>query len=111
MYRGEIAQVPGRDEMYVWYVNAAEPPENQGIYQTKDGGKSWTSINVSGITNCGDSLGCGTEQGDYNLALTTVPYGSAATDVYAGAVNIFRCQINSANPTCTVKPFVNLTHV
>lgn len=111
LYRGEIAQVPGRNEMYVWYVNAAEPPDNQGIYQTKDGGKSWASINVSGITNCGDSSGCGTEQGDYNLALTAIPNGATATDIYAGAINIFRCQLNTANPTCVAKPFVNLTHV
>src|SRR6185369_8540354 len=55
LYRGEIALVPGRDEMYVWYVNDSEPPVNGGIYQTKDGGRTWNTINVNGITNCGDS--------------------------------------------------------
>ncbi|HET9697641.1 MAG TPA: NEW3 domain-containing protein [Terriglobales bacterium] len=111
LYRGEIAQVPGRDEMYLWYVNSAEPPVNGGIYQTRDGGRTWTSLNVGGITNCGDSDGCGTKQGDYNLALAAVPNGATATDVYAGAVNIFKCRINSSNPTCAAQPFVNLTHV
>ncbi|HWR15266.1 MAG TPA: hypothetical protein VN577_10575 [Terriglobales bacterium] len=111
LYRGEITQVPGRDEMYVWYVNADNPPVNGGIYQTKDGGKTWVSLNVSGITNCGDTQGCGTEQGDFNLALMAVPNGATATDLYAGAINIFRCQINSNNSTCSSNAFVNLTHV
>jgi hypothetical protein len=110
LYRGEIAIVPNRDEMYAWYVDSSTTPVNGGIYQTKDGGKTWTTLNVSGINSCGDTTGCGTQQGDYNLALTAVPNGTA-TDLYAGAINIFRCQINSNNPTCTTTPFINLTHV
>lgn len=108
IYRGEIALVPGRDEMYVWFVDASSTPVNGGIYLTVNGGKSWTTLNVSGI-NCGET-GCGTEQGDYNLVLTAVPNGSG-TDLYAGAINIYRCQINSNNPQCANQPFVNLTHV
>lgn len=117
IYRGEIAIVPGRDEMYFWYVNSATTPVNGGIYQTKDGGKTWTPLNVNGMKTtanggtCTDSSGCDTAQGDYNLAITAIPNGSSATDLYAGAINIFRCQISSANPTCAVNPFVNLTHV
>ncbi|HEX4489470.1 MAG TPA: hypothetical protein VH088_24565, partial [Terriglobales bacterium] len=119
IYRGQIAQVPGRDEMYVWFVdsggNTGEPyPADGGIYQTKDAGKTWTSISTAKILSCGDNLGCDTEQGDYNLVLTAVPNGAAATDLYAGAINIYRCQINPTNnPTCAAnaKPFVNLTHV
>jgi hypothetical protein len=111
LYRGEIAVVPGRDEMYFWYVDSSTTPLNGGIFQTKDGGKTWTTLNVNGINSCGDTNGCGTQQGDYNLALTAIPNGSTATDLYAGATNIFRCQINSTNPTCTTNPFINLTHV
>lgn len=111
LYRAEIAQVPGRDEMYVWYVDSSKVPLNGGIYQTKDGGKTWVALSVSGINSCGDTQGCGTAQGDYNLTLAALPNGATATDVYAGAINLFRCQINSNNPTCAANPFVNLTHV
>ena len=69
------------------------------------------AISDAGITNCGDIDGCGVEQGTYNLALLAVPNGSSATDLYAGAVNIYKCAINSNNPTCTSAPFMNLTHV
>jgi len=111
MYRGQITQVPGRDEMYVWFVDASTTPVDGGIYQTKDGGKTWATLNRAAIDSCGDSSGCGTEQGDYNLVLTAVPNGATATDLYAGAINIYRCQISSNNPTCTASPFVNLTRV
>jgi hypothetical protein len=111
LYRGEIAIVPGRDEMYVWYVDSSTTPVNGGIYQTKDGGKTWTALNVNGINNCGDTVGCGTQQGDYNLALMAIPNGGTATDLYAGAINIYRCQVSSSNPTCTTNQFINLTHV
>lgn len=110
IYRGEITQVPGRDEMYVWFVDSKTTPTNGGIYQTLDGGKTWNRLNTASIDGCGDSNGCSTEQGDYNLVLTAVPNGQA-TDLYAGAINIYRCQINSNNPTCTASPFLNLTHV
>jgi hypothetical protein len=112
IYRGEISVVPGRNEMYAWYVflDAFGTPQDGGIWQSLNGGGSWTAISDAGITNCGDIEGCGVEQGTYNLELLAVPNGSA-TDLYAGAVNIFKCAINSANPNCTSAPFINLTHV
>lgn len=117
LYRAEMAIVPGRagangkGEMYVWIVNNTDT--NEGIYQTTNGGASWTQISTSGIDNCGDGGGgaCGTTQGTYNLTLLAVPNGSAATDVYAGAVNQYRCNLDPVlNPTCGTKPFNNLTH-
>jgi len=110
IYRGEIAVVPGRNEMYVWYVDAND--NDQGIWQSTNGGATWTQINDSGITNCGDEIGCGTEDGTYNLELTAVPDGGA-TDLYAGAVNLYKCQITSASPNCSgsgQNTFLNLTH-
>ena len=56
--------------------------------------------------------GCGTEQGIYNLELAAVPDGQV-TDLYAGAVNLYKCRITSATPTCggtAPDTFVNLTH-
>jgi hypothetical protein len=109
IYRGEITVVPGRNEMYVWFVSAG--PTDQGIWQSKNGGASWTQISDSGIINCGDSNGCGVEQGAYNLELLAVPNGASATDLYAGAINIYKCSISTANPSCGNTAFINLTHV
>ncbi len=94
IYRGEIAAVPGRNEMYVWYVDGNET--NQGIWKTTSGGASWTQLDDTGITNCGDSFGgCGTQQGFYNLQLAAVPNGASATDLYAGAINLYKCTLTS----------------
>ncbi len=113
IYRGEISIVPGRNEMYVWFVSA-DPngnPLDQGIWQSINSGASWVQISDSGIINCGDLNGCGVEQGFYNLELLAVPNGSAATDLYAGAINLYKCSINSSNPSCSTPAFMNLTHV
>ncbi|MBZ5719455.1 MAG: glycoside hydrolase [Acidobacteriia bacterium] len=112
MYRGEIAVVPGRNEMYVWYVDVFET--DQGIWKTTNGGSSWTKVTDTGITNCGDSFGCGTSQGSYNLELAAVPNGASNTDLYAGAINVYKCSITTGSPTCNgagVNTFLNLTHV
>jgi hypothetical protein len=110
IYRGEIAVVPGRNEMYVWYVDVND--NDQGIWESTNGGATWTQINDSGITNCGDDLGCGTGDGTYNLELAAVPDGGA-TDLYAGAINLYKCQITSAVPDCSgsaPNTFLNLIH-
>jgi hypothetical protein len=112
IYRAEFAVVPGRNEMYVWYVDAND--FDQGIYKTTDGGNSWTQIDDAGIINCGDQFGCGTEQGIYDLELAAVPNGnSGVTDLYAGAINLYKCEITSYYPTCNgpgPNTFLNLTH-
>jgi hypothetical protein len=112
IYRGEISVVPERNEMYVWYVDANDT--DQGIWQSLNGGASWTQISDAGIINCGDVFGgCGTSQGSYNLELAAVPNGTA-TDLYAGAVNLYKCTITNASPTCSgagSNTFLNLTHV
>jgi hypothetical protein len=111
LYRGEFAVVPGRNEMYFWYVDGNST--DQGIWKTTTGGGSWTELNDAGITNCGDVLGgCGTTQGIYNLSLAAVPDGQT-TDLYAGAVNLYKCRITTASPGCggsAPDTFVNLTH-
>jgi hypothetical protein len=119
IYRGAIA-VPNRAapnnsaEMYAWYVDANSV--DQGIWQSLDAGLKWTAINDSGITNCGDLFGgCGTAQGIFGLTLAAVPNGNGTvTDLYAGAVNIYKCTITNAFPTCNGtgnNSFMNLTHV
>jgi hypothetical protein len=110
LYRGELAVVPGRNEMYFWFVDGNNL--DRKIWQTKNGGVSWTQLNDDNITNCGDTLGCGTEQGIFNLELAAVPNGEV-TDLYAGAVNLFKCRITTASPGCHGSgpdTFLNLTH-
>ena len=112
--RGELADVPGRNEMYAWFTDfdsAADPPDvDQGIWQSTDGGAHWNAINSVGIDFCGDIVGgCGTEQGEYNMTLAAVP-NMDTTDLYAGAVNLFKCSITVNNPDCSNNPFLNLTH-
>ena len=69
--------------MYVWFVSLGSggSPVDQGIWQSKNGGASWTQMSDSGITNCGDSDGCGVDQGFYDLELLAVPNGISATDL------------------------------
>ena len=112
IYRGEITAVPARNEMYAWYVSLSPTGivMDGGIWQSLNAGASWTLISDAGITNCGDVDGCGVEQGFFDLELLAVPDG-AATDLYAGGINLYKCQITSANPTCAAAPFMNLTHV
>ena len=113
IYRGEITVVPGRNEMYAWFVSlsSAGDPVDQGIWQSTNSGASWTQMSDSGILNCGDTDGCGVQQGFYNLELLAAPNGASATDLYAGAINLYKCSINVSNPTCSGAPFMNLTHV
>ncbi len=113
IYRGEITVVPGRNEMYVWFVSLDlnGNPVDQGIWKSTSGGSSWIAVSDSGIVNCGDSDGCGVQQGTYDLELLAVPNGTTATDLYAGAINLYKCSINTSNATCSNTPFLNLTHV
>ncbi len=110
VYRSEITVVPGRNEMYAWFISVSSGVAvDGGVWQSLNGGTSWTSISDAGIASCGDVEGCGVQQGAYDLELLAVPNGSA-TDLYAGSVNLYKCSINSLNPTCAVSPFFNLTH-
>src|SRR3954452_11012232 len=98
--------------MYVWYVSVSPAGSilDGGIWQTLNGGRSWSSVSGTGIQNCGDVEGCGVQQGIYDLSLAAVP-NVADTDLYAGAVNIYKCTVKPSNPGCSVQPFINLTHV
>jgi hypothetical protein len=113
IYRAEMSVVAGRNEMYTWFVSLDSNgnPVDQGIWLSTNGGVSWTNINDSGITNCGDSDGCGVEQGTYDLELVAVPNGNTATDLYPGAINLYKCTIltPTSSPACSA-PFMNLTH-
>lgn len=114
LYRSDLTIVPGRagssgkGEMYMWIVDVND--NDKGIYQTLDGGATWTLLSTTGIDSCGDGTNgfCGTTQGSYNMSLLAIPNGTG-TDVWAGAVNEYRCTLSSpASPSsCS---FTNLTH-
>jgi hypothetical protein len=107
IYRAGLAVRPGsNNELYVWIATA--PGVDEGIFVSKDSGATWTALDETGITNCGDATGCGVQAG--NMQLAAVPIGDG-TDLYAGSANIYKCSINAQNPTCTNAPFLNLTHV
>jgi hypothetical protein len=59
IYRGEISVVPGRNEMYVWYVflDSYGDAQDGGIWKSVNGGAGWTAISGAGIRNCGDIAG------------------------------------------------------
>ena len=111
IYRGQIAVVPGRNEMYAWYISLAADGTavDRGIWKSVNSGASWSAISSVGIANCGDVESCGVEQGSYNLELLALP-NVDVTDLYAGAINIYKCTISSINPDCSATPFMNLTH-
>jgi hypothetical protein len=56
IYRGEITVVPGRNEMYVWFVsfNLAATRAIKAFGRALNGGASWTAISDTGIISCGD---------------------------------------------------------
>lgn len=114
IYRAEFAVTPGRNEMYVWimHVSSSGNEIDDGIWQTNNGGSTWTHILDNGITNCGDGGGCGMQQGVYNLEIAAVPDGSSTghTDLYAGTINIYKCTLTGGS-TCSQGDWINLTHV
>ncbi|MGA3107456.1 MAG: sialidase family protein [Terriglobales bacterium] len=122
IYRGEFTVVPGRNEMYVWVVDVQPDLEgnpaavDEGIWLSLDGGATWNPIPDNGITNCGDDAfgpedsGCGVEQGWYNLGLAAIPNGTGATDLYAGAINLYKCTLTGGT-VCSQGDWINLTHV
>ncbi|MFI5102676.1 MAG: hypothetical protein ACHP9V_04805 [Terriglobales bacterium] len=116
LFRGQLTTVPGRNEMYFWYVDGND--NDFGIWQSTDGGTSWKNIDETGIASCGDNDGCGTQQAFYNLEISAVADSDGtSTDIYAGAVNLFRCKLAKGATTCSTvdanlpNAWLNLTHV
>ena len=75
IYRGEITVVPGRNEMYAWYIYLSSgSPVDGGIWQSLNGGASWNPISDSAIANCGDVEGCGVDI-DLGRGARTIVFG------------------------------------
>jgi hypothetical protein len=118
IYRGQLAIVPGRDEMYMWFVDLDSDNNvtDEGIWRSINGG-TWSQISETGLTNCGDLDGCGASQGFYNLDIAALPDGAGITDLYAGAVNLYKCRLLNSSTSCSTidanlpNAWLNLTHV
>ena len=118
IYRGQLAVVPGRDEVYFWFIDIDLNGEvvDGGVWRSINGG-TWIAISEDGLTNCGDPAGCGASQGYFNLTLTAVPDGAGVTDLYAGAANLFKCKLLNNQTACATvdanlpNSWLNLTHV
>ena len=114
LYRGAMTVRPGADEMYVWFNDGAV---DKGIYQTKDGGSTWTQIEGPSYFSCiDDTSGCmDFLQLPYNFTIAAAPT-SVGTDLYIGHVNLLKCSLSPTNPVChnndtSTGNWLNLTHV
>jgi hypothetical protein len=110
-YRGELALQANTGDLYVIFVDIND--NDMGVWKaTFDGSGNvtgWTKFSTSAIDSCASTDSeCGTSQGFYNLYLAALPNGSN-TDLYVGAVNLYKCQVTSTNSTCST--WLNLTHV
>ena len=111
-YVAQGAETTSPDEMYIWMIGF-DPSGNTidlNLYQTKNGGTSWTQMSETGINAATGGDASGVDQAWYDVYLGAVPNG-AGTDLYAGAINIYKCSVTSSNTTCATNPFINLTHV
>ena len=118
MFRGQFAVVnasPPRNEMYFWFTDINL--QDQGIWQSLDGGSSWRQVQPAGQCTLDADAGnppCGMMQSFYNLGLAAVPNGSA-TDLYAGLVNLYKCRIQNGSRACSTidanlpNSWINLT--
>jgi len=115
-YRGSLSVREDTGEVFTIFVdaNAQTTADGGGIFVLSQDGGTWTQLGQAGIDGCGDpgsSSGCGTQQGTYNLYIKAVPNGTN-TDLYVGAINIFKCSRSASNPFCTnPSSWLNLTHV
>lgn len=120
IYRGSMTIANG--ELFLAYVDSVntDPGGNPALHilrlnlsgSTETG---WTSlVNTAvvspsnGIFSCGDNTGCGAQQGTYNLILKAVPRSVSSTDLFFGAVNLFKCSVQVGGTACS---WQNLTHV
>ncbi|HWZ84337.1 MAG TPA: hypothetical protein VNW47_17040 [Terriglobales bacterium] len=118
IYRAQVAIVLGRDEMYMWFIDldSGNNVVDEGIWRSISGG-TWSQISEAGLTDCGDLEGCGASQAFYNLEIAALPDGSGITDLYAGAVNLYKCRLLNSSTTCSTidanlpNAWLNLTHV
>jgi photosystem II stability/assembly factor-like uncharacterized protein len=115
-YRASITVRPDTGDTWIVYMDstATVALNGPGVYRLTGNNGSWVRLSEIGFTVCGESSGCGAQQGTYNIYLKEVPVTAQATDLYMGFVNLFKCRLNTSSDLCSaVEPgrWMNLTHV
>lgn len=110
LVRAQLSVRADTGEVFTAWIDATNA---LSIYKLPSNGAAWQKLGQAGIDACGDAgpdAGCGAQQGNSNLTLKAVPNGSS-TDLYFGAVNLFKCSAGVLDPLCTSgAAWVNLTH-
>src|ERR1700682_3492075 len=73
-----------------------------------------TASPIVATARLGRTAAAGWSRVYYNLELAAVPDPappSTGTDLYAGAINLYKCTFASGGTTCTQGDWINLTHV
>ena len=103
--------MPGRNEMYFRYVDGNN--SDRLIWQTRTAAAAGLK---STMTESPIAVTCWVAAAPNKAATTcelaAVPDGQV-TDLYAGAVNLYKCRITTASPSCNGSApdtFINLTH-
>ncbi|MEO5936688.1 MAG: sialidase family protein, partial [Terriglobales bacterium] len=110
LVRGQLTMRAGTGEVFTAWVDAANV---LSLHKLSTPGAAWQQMGQTGIDNCGDpgpDAGCGAQNGSFNLTLHALPNG-LSTDLYLGAVNIFKCTVTVPDPLCAGSAsWKNLTH-
>ncbi len=110
LVRGQLVVRADTGEVFTAWVDSANA---LALYKLSSVGAAWQQLGQTGIDNCGDpgpDAGCGAQQGSFNLTLQAVPNANS-TDLYLGAVNIFKCTVTVLDPLCSASTaWKNLTH-
>ncbi|MCU1301809.1 MAG: hypothetical protein JWQ87_2093, partial [Candidatus Sulfotelmatobacter sp.] len=111
-YRASLSVREDNGQVYTIFVDSSgNTSTGGGVFVLSTDGGTWTQLGEAGIDGCLDTDGCGTQQGTYNLYIKAVPNGSN-TDLFVGAVNIFKCSSSFSDPLCNASSaWKNLTHV
>ncbi len=114
MYRADLTVREDTGEVFAVWVDSNST--SGGIFRlnfndaANPGDDTWTALGTARIDDCGDIDGCGLQQAAYNLTLKAVPNG-LSTDLYLGAVNLFKCTMTNASASCSnASDWKNLTH-
>ena len=113
IFRGTLAVQPATGDLYALTIDAHD--NDQGLWQDLCNASSGSCANPSPawgarIDNGALEVGSGNPailQGSYNLALAAAPSPSGGTLLFAGTVDLYRCEITSGSTICTLRNTTN----
>ena len=113
IYRGVLAAQPATGDLYALTVDANDL--DQGLWQDLCSASSGSCAKpaltfANRIDNGTLEVGSGSQviaQGSYNLALNAAPAASNSTNLYVGAVDLYRCAIAAGSSSCSLRNTTN----